>query len=428
MAQRFDDAFVKQAIRQLRQSSKKEMMFTDKIEQGKSLLLRLSQHSATWKTLYYVSEGIEGGKQRRQAKATILGIYPQLTPREAYAKARAFEHQRAAVAAVSADTFGDVSQQWFTEKVKKKGLRSAREVKRHLDTYVLPSWRDLNIHEIKLTRINALLDAIAEKKVEHPGRNGKKVGGRSQADAVLATIRSVLVWYASRNEDYRCPITYRLDLKRDHRAAEEKQRDRVLDDDEIRSLWTACDQLGSEGVLVKLLLLTGQRLRKLVNMKWSDLNDGTWTIRSEKREKGNAGVLILPPLARDLIATLPRMRGSGYVFPAARGDGPINALSQLKRNLDSLLPTPIADFRFHDLRRTARTRLAELDIDDRLAEMVLGHKIKGVEAVYNRAKLTEKKADALNVLAAHIAQVIDPTPTPNNVVPLRERVLAERRL
>jgi hypothetical protein len=63
------------------------------------------------------------------------------------------------VTAVSADTFGDVAQAWFTEKVEKKGLRSVKEVKRHLDTYVLPSWRDLNIHEIKLTRINALLDA-----------------------------------------------------------------------------------------------------------------------------------------------------------------------------------------------------------------------------------------------------------------------------
>jgi integrase len=210
-----------------------------------------------------------------------------------------------------------------------------------------------------------------------------------------------------------------MNLKRDGRSSAEKQRDRVLNDDEIRALWSACDQLGNPGALVRLLLLTGQRLRKVANMKWDDVTDGVWTISTESREKGNAGEVRLPQVAVDLIAEQPRIDGNEYIFPAARGSGPINSFAQLKRYFDRLMPADMPDWRFHDLRRTARTRMAELEIDDRIAELTLGHKIKGVEAVYNRAKLTERKSAALQKLTEHIVRLLN-APEPSNIVSFRQ--------
>jgi hypothetical protein len=40
--------------------------------------------------------------------------------------------------------------------------------------------------------------------------------------------------------------------------------------------------------------------------------------------------------------------------------------------------------------------MADLDIDDKIAELTLGHKIKGIEAVYNRSDYIEKKSAALD--------------------------------
>jgi integrase len=430
MADKFTDAFVKNALKQLKQSGKRDASHFDKVAAGKSLLLRLSHGgSATWKALYYAPKEGDGGKQRVVAKASVLGSYPEMTPKQAYAAARAFDHGRAQAAATTPDTFGSVAEQWFVAKVAKKGLRSRKEIRRMLDVYTLPSLHEINVFDVGLTTINGLLDRIADGKIA--GRNGRKLGGRVTADRVCGVIRSILVWYQSRREGYRSPIDFRMDLARDHRATEEKQRDRVLDDAEIVALWEATSRLGHRGALVRMLLLTGQRLSKVQQMRWSDLDDGVWTIRTERREKGNANVLVLPTIVRDLIASLPRIANNGFVFPAASGSGPAGAFTYLKRDLDRLLPNTMPHWVLNDLRRTARTRLEELDVDYRVAEQVLGHKIKGVEAVYNRAKLIEKKADALARLAAHIATVISPTPTPTpcNVLELREKrlLLEEQR-
>lgn len=49
----------------------------------------------------------------------------------------------------------------------------------------------------------------------------------------------------------------------------------------------------------------------------------------------------------------------------------------------------------HDLRRTLRTRLAELGVSDIVAERVLGHKLQGLLALYNHYPYTDEMRDAL---------------------------------
>ena len=53
-------------------------------------------------------------------------------------------------------------------------------------------------------------------------------------------------------------------------------------------------------------------------MRWDDLDGAVWTIPAEKREKGNAGKLVLPDLALEIINAQPRYVSNPYVFA---GDG-----------------------------------------------------------------------------------------------------------
>jgi integrase len=77
-----------------------------------------------------------------------------------------------------------------------------------------------------------------------------------------------------------------------HRSnGSDRKGKRVLNDDEIRPLWGACDDAGPFGAMVKLLLLTAQRRDKVATMKWDDVVDGEWRIPSAPREKSNAGIL-----------------------------------------------------------------------------------------------------------------------------------------
>ena len=243
------------------------------------------------------------------------------------------------------------------------------------------------------------------------------------ADSVLATVRSIISWYETRTENYDSPI--KKGMNRDKREAHEKARSRILSDQEIRDVWAAASDGTAFGAIVKLLLLTGQRREKVATMKWSDIKDGTWTISTENREKGNAGSLRLPPIAVEIIASQSQVDNNPYVFPGdarrrrktADRSRPacFSAWAQRKAQLDARLPADMPGWVIHDLRRTARSLMSRAGVGNDIAERVLGHRIAGVQGIYNRHDYEDEKADALRRLAALIDKIVHP-PADTNIV------------
>jgi integrase len=325
-----------------------------------------------------------------------IGSYPAMTLKAARDAARAYYdnpqrfQQQAAVG-----SFGEISEKWFRDHVVRGRLRSRYEIRRHLNKYILPVWGPKPFLEIRRRNVAELLDVIAEQN------------GPSMADACLADIRLIMQWWQARDDDYTSPIVKGMN------KAKPQARERILNDNEIRRLWAACDESGSYGALVKLALLTAQRREKLATMRWDDLIGDTWEIRSEEREKHNAGTLKLPKLALDIIQAQPRILNNPYVF-AGIGDGPFAAWGA-KIRLDEKLGG-MAPWVLHDLRRTARSLLTRLGISHEHAEAVLGHSIKGVARVYNRHDYVPEKARALLLLAGLIERIIQGSP--DNVIPL----------
>jgi integrase len=66
---------------------------------------------------------------------------------------------------------------------------------------------------------------------------------------------------------------------------------------------------------------------------------------------------------------------------------------------------PMPTWTYHDLRRTARTMLAELGIAGEIAERVLGHTNGKIEDTYNHHKYLAEKTDALKKLADHVERI-----------------------
>jgi integrase len=297
------------------------------------------------------------------------------------------------------DSFATVSANWIKRHVEAKGLRSRYEIERCLNKYVLPVWRDRPFTAIGRGDVARLLDHIEDEY------------GKRQADVVLATIRSIMVWFASRDDHYVVPIV--KGMKRGSNAS----RSRILDDDEIRALWKATEGVEAFGGLCRLALLTGARKGKLVNMKRSDVSaDGTWTVPIEKREKNNLGQVQLPALARDVLRQVPRVHGSDFVFQPARGRtiSVSHALVALRKRLP-----PMPPWGLHDLRRTARSLMSRAGVNPEHAERVLGHVIPGVEGVYDRHPYGDEKRIALEKLAALVAEIVGGAP--DKVVPIRAR-------
>jgi integrase len=137
-------------------------------------------------------------------------------------------------------------------------------------------------------------------------------------------------------------------------SPKKQRRSRTLEDHEIRRVWAAAEASGTYGALIKVLLLTGQRLDKVLNMAWSDLRDdkSIWKIRTESpREKAHGGTLRLSPLTRSILVGLPLFAKNPYVF--AGRNGHINGMSKAKARFDKI--SGVSDWTLHDLRRSART-------------------------------------------------------------------------
>jgi integrase len=207
-------------------------------------------------------------------------------------------------------------------------------------------------------------------------------------------------------------------------------RDRVLSDDEIASLWTACDEAVEPfGRIIRLLLLTGCRLNEIAKLEWKELNEEFSTIALPGRRTKNSLplVVMLPPLAREIIKGVKRVEDCPYVFTIT-GKTPPSGWSKVKTRLDEVMveaakkdKTTLAPWRLHDLRRTAATGMAELGIAPHIVEAALNHVSgarAGVAGTYNRAQYVEEKRAALERWAAHVEGIV--TDRQPKVVALRQ--------
>jgi len=349
----------------------------------------------------------------RQVWATIGGL--ELTVDQAREKAReaikrikdglpAFEPPPA-----RPDTFETVAENWYTRHVEARGLRSAGELRRHLDSYILPAWKGREFTAIRKSDVARLLDDIEDNH------------GPVQADRVLATVRGMMRWQAARDDDYVCVVTGKLRRT----EPKERRRKRVLDDGEIRLVWRAAT--GTFGGMVMLALVTGQRRSKIAAMRWEEVTvEGHWKIATEAREKGNGEVLPLPGLALDVLRAQPRVLGNPYVF-AGRGAGHFSGFGRAKALLDQAVAeanggAAIPAWEFHDLRRTARTLLARAGVSTEVARRVLGHADDAIQATYNRHTYIAERGDALAKLAGLVALILDPPGA--NVRPIKRGVSA----
>ncbi len=146
-------------------------------------------------------------------------------------------------------------------------------------------------------------------------------------------------------------------------------------------------------------------------MRWEDLDGNVWKIRTEEREKGNAGELVLPEAVLAVLGE----RGAGLVFPG-RTDKKISGWSKHKKLLDNR--SGVTGWCFHDLRRTARSLMSRARVRGDIAERVLGHELQGVERVYDRHAYRDEKAHALKALAGVIELILQEPG--ENVVGLRK--------
>src|SRR5205807_8987352 len=86
-------------------------------------------------------------------------------------------------------------------------------------------------------------------------------------------------------------------------------RARVLTDDELCTVWIAADQCGTFGVIVKLLILTGQRRGEIAALQSDFFKHDVCTLPSTLTKNKREHSFPLSSLTSSLLQTIPHSNG-----------------------------------------------------------------------------------------------------------------------
>ena len=299
------------------------------------------------------------------------------------------------------DRFSEIARD-FIEKHASQN-RTVKETERIIHHDILPKWKSRSIHEIGKRDVNDLLDRVVAG------------GSPVMANRVLAVLRKLFNWSVSRGIIGASPCA---GISAPYR---EKARDRVLSDEELKSVITAARAVGIPfGGIVQMLVFTAQRLNEVAGMQWSELHhdQSIWTIPGERTKNGKPHFVHLSDQAKSTLSSTPNL---GSIVFTTNGTTPFKGFSKAKERLDDI--SGVTGWRLHDIRRTVTTGMASLGIAPHVADKVMNHQsgtISGVAAVYQRHEFLEERKTALEAWGRYVQSLMDGTDR-DNVLNIHDR-------
>jgi integrase len=378
-------------------------------------------------------------KARAEAKTWLELISQGKDPKAEEARKEALEQRK------RENSFRLVAEAYVREAVigpkpDKPIQRKAGEAQRIIDKEFIARWGGQPVAEITEEDVEVAINAV------------KARGAPGQARNTLVIAKTLFGW-AFRQRRFGLTINPCVNLRAKDLIGTKASGDRILNDAEIAAFWRNADRLTPTdprarpkfggrlgypyGPVYKMLLLTGLRLNEVADATWDefDIPGKIWTIPKERMKgRNHAARAHAVPLTDDLLAildSLPRFKGSKYLFSNDGGANPIWITDKVKKRLDRRMERSLRALKRmrgeegdvqlkpwinHDLRRTLRSGLSRLRIDHDVKEAILAHAKPGQAGTYDRYDLFAEKRDALIKWAALVRELT--TPAPDNVVKL----------
>jgi integrase len=322
------------------------------------------------------------------------------------------ERERAAREAAAANTFAVAARNFITEYAMPKvrgwreqasllGLRPSDEGLTEIKGGLCERWRNRPIGSIDADDIFAVVDETRKRGA--PGLERRSEGKtESRARSMYRTLSKMFNWLVAQRRIKANPCAG-VDAPETPRA-----RERVLSDDEIKKFWSATEKLGPPfGVVLRLCLLTGQRLNEIAGLRWSELVGEEIHLPPARTKNHRAHVVPLSSMAREIIAAVKPFPGSPHLFTTI-GARPISGWSRTKRRLDALIGD-VPAWKIHDLRRTAVTGMARAGANLAVVERAVNHvsgSFGGIVGVYQQHKFRDEVRNALERWADLLARIV----------------------
>ncbi len=360
----------------------------------------------------------EGGQSSRGQRAKgqqyrlTLGAYPTVSIKAARAKASEYARQAESgshpVRALERKAVGrhDTVQrlvEMFINDYAQPNLRSWRNAQSTLGVHIVPAWGSLPVDSIDGREAARLLSEVARGKLDE--KTGKHVP-RPGAAGEVRKWGALLYSWATRSG-----LASANPFEKTKNPAKLKPRQRFLDMDEARAVWQATDELDHPWrELVQLLMLSACRLREVAHAQWGWVNEAErrLVVPAEAYKTERSFLVALPPQAMYVMHEIPKWNEGDFIFSTTNGARPVwsvprKIVDQLHSKAEEILKRKIDHFVIHDFRRTVRTHLARLKVAEVVAELVLGHTLRGVVGTYNIYDFEMEKREALTRWAAELS-------------------------
>lgn len=343
-----------------------------------------------------------------RARRMTLGVHPHTSLAEARDKADDALHKvdhggdpaSTKVEERKAETFAELAHEYVERHAKKKrsghedirllyGSPHKKKTGKRPHEPIVKRWGAMKAKDITRRDVRALLDDIADR-------------APIMANRTLALVRKMFNFAIEHSwlEANPCLMIKRL--------APDRQRDRVLSEDEIRKFWAALDaEHPIIAALFKVRLLTAQRGGEVHGATWSemDFDSGWWTIPAQRAKNGLAHRVPLSPPALKILKDLNSKAGdSEWVFPSTRKTGP--HINHAQKAIERIVKRSGVEFRGHDLRRTAASLMVGAGVPRLVVSKILNHVETGVTAVYDRHGYDLEKRAALDFWGKRVEAII----------------------
>jgi integrase len=337
---------------------------------------------------------------REKARNWIALIKRGVDPKIAAARERA-EEQRKQV-----NSFAHVAAEYLDRHAVK--LAHAAEARRIIEAEFVKRWGIRPVTDIQPDEIAAAIRIIAKR-------------AEAQAHNSLGHIRRLYSW-AQGTHQFGITASPVAGLRPADLIGKRVVRNRVLKDSELRAVWEAASAIGyPSGDIVRLLILSAQRLNEIASLTWREIDlDERLIVISAARMKGDRVHEV--PICDDALAllqSLPRLAGD-YVFSATAGAKPFSGFSKAKRRIDEL--SGVKQWVLHDLRRTARTHFSALPVQDMVRELVIAHARPGLHVVYDQHSYRDEKRECLMLWEHRLRGILHPAPADiTDIAQVRQR-------
>lgn len=355
-------------------------------------------HPSGTKSYIFRYRGADGKRRR-----FTIGRYPALPladardiARELVVKVAKGEDPQAVKEAQrsgpTAETFAELAEAYVKDTQRRK-LKTWKTYEAIIKTHLLPVWAKRQANAIERRDVIKVIDRVADTRKP------------SVANLTHAVIGMVFAFGLRQDLVEQNPT---IGLKR---KFETKGRDRVLSPSEVRRIWKALDDENRhQRSVVRMALLTAQRIGEVLSMPWKDLDqeERVWTIPTEVAKNGQAHRV---PLTAQALAIIEGMRetadGSIWVFPSPHGDGKRHLAGVSTAVIERLRNQADSHFVIHDLRRTAASHMAALKVPRLTISKVLNHKEAGITKIYDRHSYDAEKREALERWADRLAVILE---------------------